>query len=88
MGETQIIGVLTKFLWAGVWISAPLLGTALVVGVVIGLLQALTSIQEQTLTFVPKLAAVLAAFVLSAGFAARLMLSLFENQVIRVIAGG
>jgi flagellar biosynthetic protein FliQ len=50
--------------------------------------QALTSIQEQTLTFVPKLVAVLVAFVLSAGFAARLMLSLFENHVLRVIAGG
>ncbi|MBY0421580.1 MAG: flagellar biosynthetic protein FliQ [Parvularculaceae bacterium] len=88
MGETEILSILTKFLWAGVWISAPLLGTALVVGVVIGLLQALTSIQEQTLTFVPKLLCVLVAFVLTAGFAARLMIGLFENQVLRVIAGG
>lgn len=88
MTEAQIMSVLTKFLWAGVWISMPLLATALVVGVIIGLLQALTSIQEQTLTFVPKLAAVLVAFVLSAGFAARLLLSLFQNQVLRAITGG
>lgn len=88
MSETEILSVLTQFLWAGVWIASPLLATALVVGVVIGLVQALTSIQEQTLTFVPKLVAVLVAFVLSAGFAARLMLSLFENHVLRVIAGG
>lgn len=38
--------------------SAPLLLTALVVGVLISLLQAVTSLQEQTLTFLPKLAAV------------------------------
>ncbi len=88
MGETEIMSVLTQFLWAGVWIASPLLVTALVIGVVIGLFQALTSIQEQTLTFVPKLIAVLIAFVLSAGFAARLMMSLFENHVLRIIAGG
>lgn len=88
MSESEIISILASFLWAGVWIAAPLLGTALIVGAVIGLLQALTSFQEQTLTFVPKLLAVLVAFVLSAGFASRLLRSLFDDQVIRFIAGG
>lgn len=73
-------------MWAGVWIASPLLITALVVGVVIGLFQALTSIQELTLTFVPKLIAILIAFTLSANFASQLMLSLFSNSVIDYIA--
>jgi len=44
--------------------AGPLLGVALLVGLVISLLQAVTSIQEQTLTFVPKLFAVGATFLM------------------------
>lgn len=45
--------------------AAPLLLTALVVGVIVSVLQAVTQIQEQTLTFIPKLLLVAAAFVLT-----------------------
>lgn len=41
-----------------VMLTAPLLGVALVVGLVVSLIQALTSIQEMTLSYVPKMAAV------------------------------
>ncbi|MBC8555067.1 MAG: flagellar biosynthesis protein FliQ [Candidatus Brocadiales bacterium] len=44
---------------------APLIGTALLVGLAIGIFQAVTSIQEQTLTFLPKLLAVFGVFALS-----------------------
>jgi len=44
---------------------APLIGTALVVGLAIGIFQAVTSIQEQTLTFLPKLLAVFVVFAFS-----------------------
>ena len=43
---------------------APLIGTALVIGLIIGIFQAVTSIQEQTLTFLPKLLAVFGVFAL------------------------
>ncbi|MGE0407922.1 MAG: flagellar biosynthetic protein FliQ [Amphiplicatus sp.] len=88
MSESELLGVLRDFLWAGVWIASPMLLTALAVGVVIGLLQALTSIQELTLTFVPKLVAMLIAFLLCAGFATRLLLTLFDQRLIPIIAGG
>lgn len=87
MSETEIVSILREFLWAGVWIASPMLMTALVIGVVVGLLQALTSIQEMTLTFIPKLVGMLVAFILCAGFSSRLMLSLFETRVITAIAG-
>jgi flagellar biosynthetic protein FliQ len=45
-------------------ISAPLLLVGLVVGLVISIIQATTSIQEQTITFVPKIAAILGALIL------------------------
>ncbi len=44
-------------------VSAPLLIIALIVGLVISIFQATTSIQEQTLTFVPKIAAILGALI-------------------------
>lgn len=87
MSDTDIISVLGEYLWAGVWIASPMLITALVVGIVIGLLQALTSIQELTLTFVPKLIAMLVAFMLSANFAIQVILTLFNDSVVKYISG-
>lgn len=87
MSETDIIDVLRQYLWVGVWIASPLLLTALAVGVIVGLFQALTSIQELTLTFVPKLIAMVIAFSLCASFSAKLMLSLFQDSLVRFIAG-
>jgi flagellar biosynthetic protein FliQ len=45
-------------------VSAPMLLIGLLVGIVVSLLQAVTQIQEQTLTFVPKIAAMVAAAIL------------------------
>ena len=87
MSETDLISILSEYLWAGIWISAPMLITALVVGVAIGLVQALTSVQELTLTFVPKLVAILIAFSLTAGYASRVMVGVFESRIIPFIAG-
>ena len=54
--------------WNTVMIAGPILGVALAIGLVIGILQAATSIQEMTLTFVPKLILVVVAFGLLANF--------------------
>ena len=54
--------------WQILVISGPLLAVALAIGLVIGILQAATSIQEMTLTFVPKLILVVVAFGLLANF--------------------
>ena len=73
MSEAEIADIFRQFLWAAMWMGAPMIGTALVVGVVVGLFQALTSIQELTLTFAPKLIAMLLVFWLTAGHMARTM---------------
>lgn len=49
-------------------LAAPILIVALVVGLIVSILQATTSIQEQTLTFVPKIAAILAVLALLGGW--------------------
>jgi flagellar biosynthetic protein FliQ len=61
-------------------VSMPLMLAALVVGVVIGLLQALTSVQEVTLTFVPKIVVVFAIMLLVMPFMAS-RLQVFTQEV-------
>ena len=46
-------------------VAAPLLATALVVGILVSLVQAVTQLQEQTLTFIPKLLTIALVFVLT-----------------------
>ncbi|HZL35955.1 MAG TPA: flagellar biosynthesis protein FliQ [Tepidisphaeraceae bacterium] len=51
-------------LFLALLVSAPMLAIGLIVGIVVSLLQAVTQIQEQSLTFVPKIVAMVAAAVL------------------------
>jgi flagellar biosynthetic protein FliQ len=88
MTEPMIYDLTRQALWICVVISAPMLVVALVVGVVIGLFQALTSVQEMTLTFVPKAAAMLAVFWLSMSFMTSALVAFFNDTIIPQIAGG
>jgi flagellar biosynthetic protein FliQ len=88
MTEAMIHDLTREGLWVSVVISAPLLAVALVVGMVIGLFQALTSVQEMTLTFVPKAGAMLAVFWLSMSFMSATLVSFFTDTLIPRIAGG
>ena len=88
MGATEIFDVLREGLWVALIVALPVLGVALLVGIVIGLFQALTSIQEMTLTFVPKLAAILAVFWLSMGYSGQLLVNFYKDQVIENITRG
>lgn len=88
MTETQIFDLLRQGLWVAVLISAPLLTVALVAGVVVGLFQALTSIQEMTLTFVPKAGLMLVAFWVSMSFMTTTLVAFFTDTIVPRIAGG
>ena len=88
MTQELLYDVLRQGLWVAVVISAPLLAVALVAGVVIGLFQALTSIQEMTLTFVPKVGAMILVFWVSMSFMTATLVSFFTDRIIPQIAGG
>ncbi|SPH19349.1 hypothetical protein ASD8599_00074 [Ascidiaceihabitans donghaensis] len=75
-------------LWIAVLVSIPILTVALLAGVSIGLVQALTSIQEMTLTFVPKLAAIIIVFWMSMGFMTETLVAFFQDRIIPLIIGG
>lgn len=68
MTEQQVIDIMREALFLVIKCSAPLLLVSLVVGLIVSLFQTITSIQEQTLTFVPKILAVFLTLMLVAGW--------------------
>ncbi|MEO1960866.1 MAG: flagellar biosynthetic protein FliQ [Paracoccus sp. (in: a-proteobacteria)] len=88
MGETLLFDMMRQALLIAVRISAPMLGVALVAGVVIGLFQALTSVQELTLTFVPKIGLMLIVFWVTMSFMTTALSDFYLGQIIPLIAGG
>ena len=87
MDEALFFDTLRQGLWVAVIISLPILAVALLAGLIIGLFQALTSIQEMTLTFVPKLLAIVIVFWASMGFMAQTLVSFFQDGLIPLIVG-
>ena len=86
MSEAEIFEVLRAHIWGAAMMAMPILAVTLVVGFTIGLLQALTSIQEVTLTFIPKILAVIIVFFLSLGYMTRICVDLFNNSVLPLIS--
>ena len=64
MNQADAIDIVQAPIWTVVVASGPAVAAAMAVGIVIALLQALTQVQEMTLTFVPKLLAVILALAL------------------------
>ena len=87
MDEVIFFDTLRQGLWVAVTIATPILMVALVVGIAVGLLQALTSIQELTLTFVPKVAAILAVFWVSMSFMTQTLTTFFTDQLLPLMEG-
>ena len=68
MTMEMAVDIMRNLLQTALLLSDPILGTALAVGLTVSFVQSITSLQEQTLTFVPKLVCVSLAIVLSANF--------------------
>ena len=87
MHDIVFFDTMRQGLWIAVMISAPMLTVALVAGVTIGLFQALTSVQEMTLTFVPKVGAMLVVFWVSMSFMSETLVEFFKARIIPLIIG-
>lgn len=68
MTITSIVTLLRNGVLLVFKLASPILGAAIVIGLIVAIFQATTSIQEQTLTFVPKLFAILAMLFLLGGW--------------------
>lgn len=64
MGEEFVIGLGKDAIWTSLKVGAPLMGVSLLVGIVISTIQAVTQINEATLSFVPKALAMVAVLLL------------------------
>jgi len=82
LDEAVLIDLLVSAVVTIIKASAPLLLVSLVVGLVISILQTVTSIQEQTLTFVPKLLAVFLVLILAGNWIMGLAVELMEELCI------
>jgi flagellar biosynthesis protein FliQ len=85
METADVFQVCHEAIYALIIISAPAMLTALVVGLVIGLLQAITQIQEATLTFVPKILAVFLILAVSMSFMLQTLTDLHNRLQDRIV---
>lgn len=65
MNDAQITTLIQSALTTLMWISAPMLAIAVIVGVIMSLIQTLTSIQDQTFSFAPRVIAIFVVFLIT-----------------------
>jgi flagellar biosynthetic protein FliQ len=88
--ETQfVVDIARTSIYTVLMVSAPMLALALVVGLAISILQAITQIQEMTLTFIPKIVAVAVALVIFLPWMITTVVSFASNliQIIPTLGG-
>ena len=87
MNEADALDMVQAAIWTVVVASGPPVLAAMVVGLIVALIQALTQVQEMTLTFVPKILAVLLTVALSASFIGA-QISIFTDTIFSRIQSG
>ena len=85
MNEADALKLVQDAIWAVIVGSGPAVGAATVVGVVIALIQALTQVQEATLTFVPKILLLFATFVLTIPFMSTTLIEFTRELMARAV---
>ncbi len=78
MDENTLVTLLVETLYLIIKVSAPMLIVSLVVGLIVSILQTVTSIQEQTLTFVPKLLSIFLVLMISGNWILKNIVEYFE----------
>lgn len=86
MSTQNVLDVLQDAFLVLIRVGGPILIIALVIGLVISIIQATTQIQEQTLSFVPKLFAILLTLVLLGNFMLNTLVA-FTTRMFSIIAG-
>jgi flagellar biosynthetic protein FliQ len=87
MNEADALDIVQGAIWTIIVASGPAVAAAMLVGVIIALLQALTQIQEMTLTFVPKIIAIFVVISLSATFIGAQIFAFTERVYARIEKG-
>ena len=75
MSDAQVMALMQGALETLMWVTGPMLAVAIIVGVVVSLIQTLTSIQDQTFSFAPRVVAMFAVFLLTFPWALRIIVT-------------
>ena len=87
MNEADALELMRSAMWTVIVASGPAVAAAMAIGVVIALFQALTQIQEATLTFVPKIVAVFLALMAASPFIGAQVFAFSEQTYARIERG-
>ena len=87
MTEGDALQLVQQTIWLTIVLAGPVIGSAMVIGVGVAFVQALTQIQEMTLTFVPKIIAGFVILLLTGSYSGSL-LKVFTEQLFTQIAVG
>jgi len=87
MNEADALELVRSAIWTIIFGSGPAVAAAMFVGLAIALLQALTQVQEVTLTFVPKIIAIFIALTIGAPFIGSQIYTLTEQVFSRIENG-
>lgn len=84
MTDAMVVQLLREALMTTLIVSAPMLGIGMLVGLIISIFQTTTSIQEQTLTFIPKIVAIFLAIIIFGAWMFRTLVN-FTNHLFVMI---
>ena len=87
MNQADALDIVQSAIWTVIVASGPAVAAAMAVGIIIALLQALTQVQEVTLTFIPKIIAILLVSSLTAPFVGSVIFSFAEMVYSRIEIG-
>ena len=79
MAQETVLAVMSSAIWTVIMVAAPPLLLGLAVGLIVSLFQTITSIQEATLAFVPKILAVFLALVVFGGWMLNILMDFIRN---------
>lgn len=87
MNEADALDLVNTAIWTVLVAAGPAVAAAMVVGILVALFQALTQIQEMTLTFIPKILAVLIVAALTGSFMGSHIMAFTEELYARIATG-
>lgn len=85
MTQQMAIAICKQAVWTALFVAGPMLIAGLVVGIAVSIFQSVTQIQEMTLTFIPKILAVVTVLILALPWIMNMLIS-FTNDVFAMLS--
>ena len=84
MSQGEVVDLIRNGLWLTIEVAGPMLIMGLIVGLIVSVIQTTTSIQEQTLTFIPKLVAIFFAMLVFGPYMIESLVSYTQDLILKI----